>query len=78
MTPAEIKAAAITKIAELDEALAMHPPVDLNLDANRVPGDDRAEKLLAAAAVALTKSGKHTTVRHAARIRELLSRYVSA
>lgn len=78
MTPAEIKAAATAKIVELDEALTMHSPVDLNLAADRVPDDARAERLLAAADAALTKAGRHVTVRHVARIRELLSRYVSA
>ena len=78
MTPAEIKAAAAAKIVELDEALAMHPPVDLNLAADRVPDDARAERLLSAADAALTKTGRYVTIRHAARLRELLSRYVAA
>lgn len=78
MTPAEIKAAANAKIVLLDEALSNHSPVALALAADRVPNDQRAETLLSAADKALNQSGRFFNIRHMARIRELLSRYVSA
>jgi hypothetical protein len=77
MTPAEIKAAAAEKIALLNEKLRGEEVV-LNLSEENVPNDTRAEALLNQADRILTRPGRHVTVRHAARVRELLSRYVAA
>ena len=76
MTPAEIKAAANAKIVLLDDLLAGNV-ITLNLSPANVPDDQRAEALLKQADTILAQTGRVQIPRRAARIRELLSRYVS-
>ena len=77
MTPAEIKAAASARIVLLDDYLQGQEIV-LNLAHDNVPTDQRAERLLQQADVVLSQTTRANSIRRAARLRELLARYVAS
>ena len=77
MTPAEIKAAASARIVLLDDYLQGQEIV-LNLAHDNVPTDQRSERLLQQADVVLSQTTRANSIRRAARLRELLARYVAS